>query len=286
MPIYALFNPKANEGRGEANARKLEKLLDAPIKYMDILDLDMPSFFRSVSAGDRVYICGGDGTLNNFVNRCSPAECCRSCGLFYFPTGSGNDFMNDLRKANVPGKAVKMDDYVSDLPVVSLNGSDRYFLNGVGTGIDGYCCAEVNRQRSAGRRRISYTKIALQGLMRHYRPVNARVTVDGQPHDFQNVWMVSSMKGQFFGSGMCIAPIQDRKNRQHTLTVVVLHDVGKWYVMRKFPSVFKGRHIKYKKMVQILTGHEIAVEFDRPAYMQVDGETVEQVRNYKVISRK
>ena len=35
-------------------------------------------------------------------------------------------------------------------------------------------------------------------------------------------------------------------------------------------------------MVQILTGHEITVRFDRPTALQIDGETILGVTEYSV----
>ncbi|HEY8421918.1 MAG TPA: hypothetical protein VIL05_09300 [Thermoclostridium sp.] len=37
-------------------------------------------------------------------------------------------------------------------------------------------------------------------------------------------------------------------------------------------------------MVDIFTGHEITVEFDRPAALQIDGETVSKVTSYTAVS--
>lgn len=49
-----------------------------------------------------------------------------------------------------------------------------------------------------------------------------------------------------------------------------------------FPSIFKGKHIEHKEMVEVLTGNEITVEFDRPTPLQIDGETVSGVTSYTV----
>ena len=48
-----------------------------------------------------------------------------------------------------------------------------------------------------------------------------------------------------------------------------------------FPSIFKGEHVKKEKVVEILTGREITVEFDAPKPLQIDGETIPEVRAYR-----
>ena len=59
-----------------------------------------------------------------------------------------------------------------------------------------------------------------------------------------------------------------------TLSVMVLYGSGKLETLYVFPSIFKGAHIKHTEMVEVLSGHEITVEFDRPTPLQIDGEIV------------
>ena len=40
--------------------------------------------------------------------------------------------------------------------------------------------------------------------------------------------------------------------------------------------------MQHRKMVEVLTGHDIRVEFDRPTPPQIDGETVPDVTEYAV----
>ena len=47
-----------------------------------------------------------------------------------------------------------------------------------------------------------------------------------------------------------------------------------------FPSIFKGEHIKHKKIVTVLSGYDVKVSYDAPAAVQVDGETVPNVMEY------
>ena len=90
------------------------------------------------------------------------------------------------------------------------------------------------------------------------------------------------MKGRYCGGGMNIAPAQDRNAPDGKLSVMLLHGSGKLKTLMIFPSVFKGEHIKYEKHVNIHTGYDISVTFDRPASVQIDGETILGVTEYKV----
>ena len=52
--------------------------------------------FYSISPESDIVLCGGDGTLNRFINDSDgyPYE----NPLYYYGTGSGNDFLRDLGK--------------------------------------------------------------------------------------------------------------------------------------------------------------------------------------------
>ena len=61
---------------------------------------------------------------------------------------------------------------------------------------------------------------------------------------------------------------------------MIFHGTGKLKTLMIFPSLFKGEHVKHTEAVELLTGKEITVEFDRPTPLQIDGETVLGVTSY------
>ena len=81
---------------------------------------------------------------------------------------------------------------------------------------------------------------------------------------------------------MMIAPEQDRLSSDGTLTLVVFHGTGKLKTLMIFPSIFKGAHVKHTEAFEMMTGKEIEVSFDRPVALQIDGETILDVTEYKV----
>jgi diacylglycerol kinase family enzyme len=81
---------------------------------------------------------------------------------------------------------------------------------------------------------------------------------------------------------MMTAPKQDRLADDGKVTLVVMYGSGKLKTLMVFPSIFKGEHVNHTEMVAVHTGKEISVTFDRPTALQIDGETVLNVTNYKV----
>ena len=285
MAAYTvLYNPYAGNGRGEENTRAIGEFL--PGEEIDFHDMtkieDYGEFFRLLPPETRVILSGGDGTLNRFINDTSGLDIPQD--IYYYAAGSGNDFLRDLGRKPEDGP-FPIGEYLRALPVVTVNGKQYRFLNGIGYGIDGYCCQVGDEQREKSTKPVNYTAIAIKGLLFHYHPANAEVIVDGVSHTYRKVWLAPTMNGRYYGGGMEVAPAQDRLNAAREQSVVVMYGSGKLKTLIVFPSIFKGEHVKHKEMVEVLTGHEITVKFDRPCALQIDGETVLGVTEYSVSSK-
>lgn len=283
--VYVLFNILSGNGKGKEKSEELKEIIkDKELIYCDILKIeDYKEFFENTQNSD-IVICGGDGTLNNFINNTCNID--YKNDIYLYPTGSGNDFFTDIEKENQE-MPIKISKYLKKVPKVIVNGKERKFLNGIGYGIDGYCCEEGDRLRKKSDKPINYTKIAIKGLLLSYKPKNATITVDGQKYNFKKVWLAPTMNGRYYGGGMNIAPQQDRLNDKQKLSVVVLYGKGKLKTLIAFPTIFKGEHVeKHKDMVKVLEGFDINVEFDKPTALQIDGETISNVLSYEAISEK
>jgi len=275
---YVLYNPLAGTGKGATEWEHLQLLFEEPLHPRNLtLPETLPRLRAELKKEDFLILCGGDGTLNRFIN--DTEEWTLPDRILYLPSGSGNDFARELGRTGAGGP-FPIGDYLKNLPKVTVRGETRRFLNGVGFGIDGYCCLEGDRLRQKGKRKINYTAIAVRGLLFRYRPTNATVTVDGKRRQYEKVWIAPTMKGTCYGGGMFPTPGQDRTDPEGKLSVLILHGTGKWKTLFRFPSLFRGEHLQYGDMAEVLTGSRITVEFDRPSPLQIDGETVRDVTGY------
>lgn len=274
---YIIYNPLAGKGQCENDAKTLADILDQPVEFYDMTRItNYSAFLADMEPADYLVIAGGDGTVNRFANAIADLDIPNE--IYYFPVGTGNDFAHDLGQTAM-AKPFPVSQYLKNLPSVEVNGKTYRFINGVGYGIDGYCCHVGDQLKQKGKA-VNYTAIAIKGLLFHYNATNATVTVDGKVHKFEKVWIAPTMFGRFYGGGMMPTPAQDRANAEGKLSLMVFYGGGRLRTLMAFPSIFKGEHIKYTNMVSVLSGREITVKFDCPTPLQVDGETILDVTSY------
>ena len=282
---YILYNSLAGNGKCMYDVQALaDTYPDAILKKMTEI-ASYAEFMGSLAEDDEVILCGGDGTLNIFVNDIKDMDVKNT--IYYYASGSGNDFAKDIGHNSHDTPDYQINQYIQHLPEVTINGKKWLFMNNVGFGIDGYCCEEGDRQRTKNEKThknkpVNYTAIAIKGLLYAFKPRNAVVKVDGVRHEYKNAWLVPTMNGRYYGGGMMATPGQDRLNPEHTVSVMVFRGKGKLGTLMIFPSIFKGEHVKYEKHVDIFKAKEVEVEFDRPTPLQIDGETILGVTSYKV----
>lgn len=281
MKHFILYNPTAGHGHKPDDVSLLKR--DIPGECV-LIDVTAPEGYAKklsdLSPDDVITVSGGDGTLNKFINTIDPDSI--PCTVYYHASGSGNDFLNDISDGSGE-KFIKLNPYLKNLPTVIVNGESHRFINGVGFGIDGYCCERGDELKAQGKK-VNYTMIAVIGLFFKYKPVNARVTVDGKEYSFKRVYVAPTMNGRCYGGGMQPTPHQDRLAGDG-VSFMALHSVGRIKVLVALSASFKGEHVKYTDAVTIIKGREVEVEFDSPCSLQIDGETIKNVKKYKVIAK-
>ncbi len=283
MKTYIFYNQLAGHGNCEQAAKALCPKYEGEVVCKSITEIeDYAALIAPLTEEDTIIVCGGDGTLNRFANAIAGLQ--PRCKLLYYAFGTGNDFLKDIGR-EVGSDPVSVKPYLENLPEVEVNGEKYLFLNGVGYGIDGYCCEVGDRMKATSDKPVNYTSIAIKGLLFHYKPKNAVVVVDGKEYKYKKVWIAATMKGRYYGGGMMNAPDQDRLCEDGTVSLVLFYGKGKLKTLIAFPSIFKGEHVKKTDMVAVHTGKEISVRFEKPAPLQIDGETVLNVQEYRVTAK-
>ena len=263
-----------NELSGSFNPKKINKMMQKWSKKhhtttygMSLIDLEIDKFFERLTTSDRLVVVGGDGTLHYFVNYINGIEVKND--IFYIPNGTGNDFYKSVKKE------IKkpVNKYLLNLPTVEFNDKKIYFLNGCGTGLDGYVCSLVNESKKKGK--LSFFKCTYKGF-RKYKRTDITVTVDGVKHEFKRVFLASIMNGNVEGGGMKMTP--KAKRLDDVIDICVIHKLSKFSLILCFPLIYIGKHTIKRKAVTILSGKEISIECPDGLYMQVDGEDFSDIK--------
>lgn len=277
---YLLFNPLSKNGNCKS---KVESFKSNP-EFVCVSVLETEAYLNilnSLTKDDEVFLYGGDGTLNHFVNNIRGKEI--PCNIWFNTSGTGNDFYTDVKKEG-DSDLILINEYIKDLPRVIINDKEYLFINGVGFGIDGYCCEEGDRLQKLSDKPVDYTAIAIKGLLFKFPPRSGRVTVDGETIEYKKIWICPTMKGRFYGGGMMVTPNQNRLDGERTVSHACFHSSGKLKTLMVFPKLFKGTHLKHTDCFTIRTGKHIIVEFDQPTPLQLDGETFTNVTKYEVFA--
>lgn len=283
MKYVILYNPHSCGEKGLKIAKEIEKLMgDHNYSYIDLTSIDsLNDFISNLSPETDIILTGGDGSLNSFVNQTENLK----RNIYFYASGSGNDFARDInfKKRTTP---IRINDYIQNLPTAEIDGKVYKFVNCIGSGMDGYCCGEVERLRKISQRRGNYLFAAIKALLYAYKPCTAFVNADGVEYTFKNAWLVPIMNGRYFGGGFMAAPHQNRMNQNKTISLVAMYSRNFFKIVTALLLIMKGKHTKLKSMIKVIEGHNFTVKLARAATLQIDGETIPNISEYSVSSAR
>ena len=267
---YYLYNPLSK------NKTKPAFLDELDPKTTEVIETDIfnhREFISSLKEEDEVVLVGGDGTINYFVNTIEGIDLKNN--IYLRTNGHANDFVNDIEKYD---EEVLLNPYINKLPKVEVKELDKYFINGIGFGLDGYCCLMEDKLKKE-KKEVNYKKIGRRGILKN-KPFNVTITIDDKTYVHSNVWFASCMKGRYNGSGMMLAPYQNRTSDK--VSLVIFTAKSKLKALGLFSKIFNNSHLEKKDNFIVYTGNNIQVSSDIPLTLHIDGEKVIDVTTYKV----
>jgi len=216
---------------------------------------------RAAKEGAEVVVAvGGDGTVGEVINGLMaaappPAGCVARPALGIIPLGSGNDFARGLGWSGSVQAAVERITTGEIRPVdlgrlylgtLEQRAADaapafRYFLNEVSMGLPARVGVLVPRYKWLGAT-PGYKVATVRAIMTHRRcPVAVRV--DGQdPYIVEEPTILTVANGQYFGSGMRVAPGATPNSGK--LELVAIKGVGLGGFIRYGHLLNSGGHVE------------------------------------------
>ena len=217
---------------------------------------------------------GGDGTVNEVANGILSSTNLRTA-LGMISTGTGSDFARSVgisRDFNkVCSSLTGQQRLLIDVGVVEYRCAGkvqrRFFVNGAGVGFD----AEVVKATEKSRKHFGGTIPYVIGLLRSlfgYKNKSVALRV-GNRMETKRILSIVVSNGCYFGGGMRVAPQAELCDS--LLDVMTVGDIGKFELLKAFPTIYKGTHVTHPK-VRIEKASHIAVESSERILVHADGE--------------
>jgi diacylglycerol kinase (ATP) len=125
---------------------------------------------------DRIFVAGGDGTLNEVVNGLMSAGALDRVQIGLLPLGTGNDFARMLHLSEHPEEAVAAMFDAREIPVDVGTLNDRAFINASGGGFISEVTQALDDRLKSIAGKLAFL-IAGGQVVLDYEPVRTRVSV-------------------------------------------------------------------------------------------------------------
>lgn len=276
-PLGVILNPQANRGGAKlVGQAAFEHFAEAGIPVVNLSGetateavKNAEQMIRSQDLSGIVAI-GGDGTSQLGVNLAVPNQ----LPLGLIPAGSGNDQVRELGisltepKAAVENIVASLDSPKRvDAMKVSVSGRDFWSIGSISAGFDALCATRANSLKWP-KGPNSYVAALLLELP-SFEAIEYHLDIDGEKRVVEAMLCgVANVKN--FGGGMKISPSSDFTDGE--LEVFMLHKVSRARLLRIFPTVYKGNHIRFPE-IEIFKAKSIKISNDSFP-VTCDGELV------------
>jgi diacylglycerol kinase (ATP) len=284
MKSRLIVNPVSGTDSGPDYLREINERLRASLGEMDIVMTTGPCDAADAAESaardgeyHRLFVAGGDGTLNEAVN--GVARVPRGLERITFgviPLGTGNDFASALGLPEDVEESIKIllagRTILADVGVLN----SRRFVNVSAGGFVAEVSDAVNPQLKTVAGKLAYLVGGAQVLF-DYEPVKASVTVEGGagqdagPDEIE-LELFAVCNSRLVGGGRLIAPhatIDDG-----LLDVCLVEAMPTLEFLGLLTRVSEGDHVSDER-VHYFRARSVELHFDRRLKVNTDGEVLE-----------
>lgn len=253
------------------------KMTEAPKHAIELTRKALADGFKTIIA------VGGDGTMNEVANgffNHDGTPVSTDARLAVFSQGTGCDYIKTLEHQkgleDVLEVLLRNEEKVLDSGWVIASDTEkerRFFLNIADSGIGGATSLRVNQNSKVLKGFISFMISALFTLLT-YKDKKAKVYLDGELIVDGLINSVIVANGRYFGGGMKVAP--EALMDDGILDVVIFHHMTRPVLLKSFPAIYKGDHIK-NPHCSFHRGKHIMVEtqgVENDMITELDGEQI------------
>jgi len=258
--IAILCNQLAGVGRAVALSQRITKELSTKQISHSFFKENWPADFNDFTD---IWIVGGDGTLNYFVNHYPDIK----LPLVIFNGGTGNDFHWLLYGKIDLEEQLQLALSASPKPIDLGKCNDRFFINGVGVGFEGEVAKSLTgKKKRAGK--ASFMAMILRKIF-SYHSTTYRVIADDKTMATKKYMIIDVSNGSRAGGGFHIAP--QAKANDGLFDIVLIDAMAPLKRLRWLPVIEKGKHLGLS-FVQHLRAKKIIIESNSAIQSHLDGK--------------
>lgn len=257
--IAIVCNPLAGSGRASGIGRNIQLILETKNVLHSLFIDKWPVSFYSYSD---IWIVGGDGTLNYFINKYPDT----ALPLVIFNGGTGNDFHWLLYGSKTTEEQIEIAMYAEPRPIDAGRCNERYFINGIGIGFEG----EVAKALTGKKKLPGKTSFLLTILKKifSYRSKQYYVRTEDKNLEGKKL-LIDISNGRRAGGGFHIAPVAEANDG--LLDVVIANALTPLQRLCYLPVIEKGKHMDLP-FISHFTSRSITVSSDTIIQYHLDGE--------------
>jgi YegS/Rv2252/BmrU family lipid kinase len=290
-PPLVIVNPRSGGGQAGRTFSEVRRVLERRLGAVDVAFTAQPAHAIELAreaalAGTELVIAvGGDGTLHEVANGVLDAGVGDRTGVGYVGQGTGGDFRRTL------GVEHRLDAYVEaiasgrrrvvDAGKLLYRGPDgkqarRWFVNILSAGMGGLVDRYVSDTTKVVGGKAAYFWASARALVSCQRArLRCDVSLEGEQHQRSlETFMIAICNGQYFGSGMHVAPMASPDDGR--FEVVSMDAPGKLAFAAFSRRIYEGRHLTAPG-VQHFACDRIAIDLENERarevfLLDVDGE--------------
>lgn len=264
--IAIVCNQLAGSGLSVVLAEKvIENLSSKKIAHILFKEKWPPDF----NGFTDVWIIGGDGTLNYFVNHYLNIQ----LPLVIFNGGTGNDFHWMLYGKSSFEEQLHLALSAEPKSIDLGRCNEKYFVNGVGIGFEGEVAKSLaGKKKKAGK--ASFMAMILKKIF-SYRSRTYRVIADDKTLTEKKYFIIDISNGSRAGGGFHVAP--QAKADDGLFDLVMIDALRPLIRLRWLPVMEKGRHLNLS-FVTHFKAKQLVIESNESILFHLDGEYYEATK--------
>ena len=257
--IAIVVNPLSGKGKAVKTGRWLSVQLNIRKIKHSLFSRAWPAHFEDFT---EVWIVGGDGTNNHFINRYKNIN----LPLAFFKGGTGNDFAWKLYGDMSLEEQLKRVLEAKAKPVDAAICNGRLYVNGLGIGFDGEVMQSMGQIRWMGGH-LGYLWAVIKKIF-YFKEPCFKIEFNNKIVTGKFLLVIVNNSSRT-GGGFLVAPgasIDDGK-----LDMILCKPLSLFKRLRYLPVIEKGKHLNLS-FIDYSSPGEVRIEAEKELPAQMDGE--------------